>query len=317
MAAEMCKFAPPNEALFEGYVRYKRSLGYSIPLSYQYVLRDVSELLLEWGPTPEVLGRAAAERLSARRQGESVATQCKRIAIVRQLGRYLRTLGYEAYLLPEGLVRDTSTFVPRIVTADEMSSILSASDSMGADWRSLILRILWCCGLRLGEACRLELGDVDLALGTLLVRHAKGDRTRLVPMSESLCRYVSEAVGSRVADGADGSSPLMPTPSGRPRGVGNAHASLAKVYARAGVLTTEGRPIRTHDLRHSFAVHSLERMVAMGDDPYVALPKLAEYMGHADIKSTERYLRLTEGSMTSVVEAQAGTSALIFGGLAR
>ena len=303
MAAEMCKFAPPHEALFEGYVRYKRSLGYSIPLSYQYVLRDVSVLLLEWGPTPEVLGRAAAERLSARRRGESVATQCKRIAIVRQLGRYLRTLGYEAYLLPEGLVRDTSTFVPRIVTADEMSSILSASDSMGADWRSLIPRILWCCGLRLGEACRLELGDVDLALGTLLVRHAKGDRTRLVPMSESLCRYVSEAVGCRVAGGADGSSPLMPTPSGRPRGVGNAHASLAKVYARAGVLTTEGRPIRTHDLRHSFAVHSLERMVAMGDDPYVALPKLAEYMGHADIKSTERYLRLTEGSMTSVVEA--------------
>jgi integrase len=317
MAAEMCAFAPPNGDLFEGYVRYKRSLGYSIPLSYQYVLRDVSELLLEWGPTPEVLGRAAAEDLSARRPGESVTTQCKRIAIVRQLGRYLRTLGYEAYLLPEGLVRDTSTFVPRIVTADEMSSILSASDSMGADWRSLILRILWCCGLRLGEACRLELGDVDLALGTLLVRHAKGDRTRLVPMSESLCRYVSEAVGCRVADGADGSSPLMPTPSGRPRGVGNAHASLAKVYARAGVLTTEGRPIRTHDLRHSFAVHSLERMVAMGDDPYVALPKLAEYMGHADIKSTERYLRLTEGSMTSVVEAQAGTSALIFGGLAR
>ena len=317
MAAEMCAFAPPNGDLFEGYVRYKRSLGYSIPLSYQYVLRDVSELLLEWGPTPEVLCRAAAERLSARRAGESVATQCKRIAIVRQLGKYLRTLGHEAYVLPEGLVRDSSTFVPRIVSVAEMSSILSASDSMGAAWRGLMLRILWCCGLRLGEACRLELGDVDLTLGTLLVRHAKGDRTRLLPMSESLHDHVSDAVERRVADGADGSSPLMPGPSGRPRSVGNTHSSLAKVYARAGVLTADGRPIRTHDLRHSFAVHSLERMVAMGDDPYVALPKLAEYMGHADIKSTERYLRLTEDSMASVVEAQAGTSALIFGGLAR
>ena len=308
---------PQQVYRIQRYVRYKRSLGYSIPLSYQYVLRDVSELLLEWGPTPEVLGRAAAERLSARRPAESVSTQCKRIAIVRQFGRYLRTLGYEAHVLPEGLVRDASTFVPRIVSVDEMSSILSASDSMGATWRSLMLRILWCCGLRLGEACRLELGDVDLSLGTLLVRHAKGDRTRLLPMSESLHGYVSDAVERRAADGADGSSPLMPGPSGRPRSVGSCHSSLAKVYARAGVLTTDGRPIRTHDLRHSFAVYSLERMVAMGDDPYVALPKLAEYMGHADIKSTERYLRLTEDSMASVVEAQAGTSALIFGGLAR
>ena len=49
-------------------------------------------------------------------------------------------------------------------------------------------------------------------------------------------------------------------------------------------------------------------------DAYVALPILASFMGHADIKSTEYYLRLTEEHHQGIVEAQARCSAAEFGG---
>ncbi len=46
-------------------------------------------------------------------------------------------------------------------------------------------------------------------------------------------------------------------------------------------------------LRHSFCVHCLKKMQTQGIDLYAALPLLSKYVGHASIKETQHYLRLT------------------------
>ena len=51
---------------------------------------------------------------------------------------------------------------------------------------------------------------------------------------------------------------------------------------------------RVHDLRHNFAIHTLENVINLGMDPYCSLPILSVYMGHKGIESTEIYLRLTK-----------------------
>jgi integrase len=48
-----------------------------------------------------------------------------------------------------------------------------------------------------------------------------------------------------------------------------------------------------HDLRHTFAVHSLRQIIHSGKDTYVFLPVLSSYLGHVKLSSTEYYLRLT------------------------
>ena len=55
-------------------------------------------------------------------------------------------------------------------------------------------------------------------------------------------------------------------------------------------------------------------MVDTGTDIYVALPLLATYMGHADITSTEYYLRFTEDTLLRIIDAQQQTSHRVFGG---
>ncbi|MGA2814050.1 MAG: tyrosine-type recombinase/integrase [Candidatus Acidiferrum sp.] len=50
-----------------------------------------------------------------------------------------------------------------------------------------------------------------------------------------------------------------------------------------------------HDLRHTFAVHCLEAWVRQGQDLRQKLPLLSGYLGHANLKSTELYLRLVPG----------------------
>lgn len=55
----------------------------------------------------------------------------------------------------------------------------------------------------------------------------------------------------------------------------------------------KGQGPRVHDLRHTFAVHSLYHMVKSGLDIYTAWPVLSVLLGHHDIYATEHYVRLT------------------------
>ena len=55
----------------------------------------------------------------------------------------------------------------------------------------------------------------------------------------------------------------------------------------------KGKGPRVHDLRHTFAVHSLQQNIEMGKDIYTSLTCLMVYLGHSKISSTEYYLRLT------------------------
>ncbi len=79
------------------------------------------------------------------------------------------------------------------------------------------------------------------------------------------------------------------------------------------MLTDEGRPIRTHDIRHSFAIATLEKMVEQGRDVYVTLPLLSAFMGHANICDTERYLRFLPSAHRALVEQEAPISHAVFG----
>ncbi len=315
MPDPIMEFAGPHAELFADYVRYKRAMGYSIPSSYQTVLRDISKALADLPPNSAVVDKRAAELIAARRDGEAVSTQCKRIAITRQFCVFLRSEGCDAYVLPPNFVRDTSDFVPRIISEREMARAIEFADETMQDWVGLLMRLLWCLGLRMGEALGLNVSDVDLDVGTVLVRRAKGDRTRICPMSESLARHVASYMEARGLTYADGSLPLIPSADGSGhRSHTTAAFKIKDAFAAARITRPEGPTARPHDIRHSYAVHALEKAVGSGMDAYVALPILASFMGHADIKSTEYYLWLTEEHHRGIVEAQARCSAAVFGG---
>jgi len=55
----------------------------------------------------------------------------------------------------------------------------------------------------------------------------------------------------------------------------------------------KGHGPRLHDLRHTFAVHVLQKWITEGVDLTAMMPILSTYMGHVDIRSTAQYLRLT------------------------
>ena len=74
-----------------------------------------------------------------------------------------------------------------------------------------------------------------------------------------------------------------------------ARSAFRRLSAHSGLLREGGprRQPRLHDLRHAAAVHRLIAWYRSDTDVQALLPKLATYLGHVDLTSTQRYLTLT------------------------
>lgn len=296
-----------------GYVAFRQNLGLAMPESSQRWLRHMAGLPHAMPPVPEVIGTEGAEAIAPGREGESDVTRLGRLVVLRQLCPCPDRIGVGAYVPPAGQVRARSEFVPRIAGEREMARTVEVAEGKALRWPPMVPEILWRAGIRIGEAAALTVGDFHRKDRSLYVAHAKSDRSRIVPVSESLAVDLGEYVDAHVP-GGDSCRWLFP---GRDPG---SHRSKVAIGNRlrgtcreARVLTDEGRPIRTHDIRHSFAIAMPGRMAGQGRDACAALPLLSAPVGHANICDTEYYLRFLPSAHRALVEQEAPISHAVFG----
>jgi integrase len=162
--------------------------------------------------------------------------------------------------------------------------------------RALLL-VLYCTGLRIGEALRLRLVDVDLRQGCFRIGPSKG-RIRLVPFGHDLALELQRWLKRRRRAGfvLTPQTPLFEREDGRGDNVWNATMRLNTLFRLCGLKPKPGTGrggLRVHDLRHAFATHRLERWYRAGQDPTLLLPWLSAYLGHRNLLGTQRYLRGT------------------------
>ena len=159
-----------------------------------------------------------------------------------------------------------------------------------------LFAILYGLGLRVGEACRLQLGDVDLDRQLLVIRRTKFYKSRLVPFGPRIASLLDaylQASARRTAS-QDPSSPVFSFTARGAVNPGTVSQTFHTLVPRLGLTVPPGcsQPC-LHQLRHSFAVGTLLRWYRSGVDPGAGLLKLATFMGHVDISSTAVYLTMT------------------------
>jgi integrase len=162
--------------------------------------------------------------------------------------------------------------------------------------RRLIL-VLYCTGLRLGEAVRLTMDDVDLDRGALLIRNSKG-RTRIVPMRDDLVAelrlYVDDRCRVLHDRGQGDCEALFVRLNGAPLHTHAASEAIRKLLRRLAIKPAQGRVgARPNEFRHAFAVHRLTAWAEEGADIHAKLPWLSAYLGHQNVIGTEVYLKAT------------------------
>jgi integrase/recombinase XerD len=245
-------------------------------------------------------------------------TVWQRRHVVKQFALFLQGRGMGCWTPPERFdATPTPRFNPRIITAPEMARLIAIADAMppspsapsGAAIYGMLLRMLWCCGLRISEALALRVGDVDLDREVISVRHAKGNKTRLVPMSLTLTTHARAYLPRVGLGGDDPQTFFYPSRRGGHYKSGSVLHRVQQFMLAADVTVDGVKPARVHDIRHSYAVAALSKMQADGMDSYTCLPLLATFMGHRDVTSTEYYLRLT-GSRAAQLAAENGAAHL-------
>lgn len=238
---------------------------------------------------------------------------------VRQYALFLKRKGYNPYIYPSTLIQCPEDFTPYIFSKEEIYRIFDSADNIGPNKNKFIntphvypaiLRLLYGCGSRIGETVSLKAEDVDLNEGILTFHSGKNNVSHMIPMSNSLTAYLRK-YDSRVD--RTGNKYFFPSLKGEcysPITIRNTFKKLM-IQSKIPVLPT-GKYPRIHDLRHTFAVHSLEHSIDEGLDPYCSLPALSTYMGHKGIESTEYYLRLTKHYFVNVLHYTQTQADIIF-----
>lgn len=194
-----------------------------------------------------------------------------------------------------------------IFTADEIDRLLRAAShltppgSMRPVTYTALLSLIVCTGLRVSEALKLELSD--LTEDGLLIRATKFQKNRLVPLHESarceLQRYV--AARSRIATTT---TTVFISQRGDRLPYPTVNATYLHLARSAGLRGGPGLGgCRIQDLRHTFAVRSLEQCA--GDRKAVArhMAALSTYLGHAHVSDTYWYLQATPKLLGDVAMA--------------
>lgn len=191
---------------------------------------------------------------------------------------------------------------PYLYSDDEIRRLLQAALDMPYRFQRGELRpwvfhclfgLLSVSGLRLGEACKLELQDVDLKAAVLTIRGAKFGKDRLVPLHASTCKVLAEYITRRGRHWADCqvSSFLFVSSSGNRLDGGEIHRTFYALSRQIGLRgESDSHGPRLHDMRHRFATNTLVRWYRSDQEPERLLPILSAYLGHVHVEDTQWYL---------------------------
>jgi len=221
---------------------------------------------------------------------ENETTQSMRIHCVRNFLQFLRNYDIQVPVKFHTAPKCSKNFVPYIFSSEEIHRFTRAVDDYFSEMcpsspiRHLVypvlFRIIYGCGLRVNEALKLKTKDVDLKRGTFIIRESKGGNERMIAMSDSLadiCRNYSanEAIYTYESEY------FLPAPDHGYYDSSQVYAVFRKCLYLAGISHGgRGKGPRLHDLRHTFAVHVLNKWVADGLDVYVCLPILQTYRAY-------------------------------------
>jgi len=152
-----------------------------------------------------------------------------------------------------------------------------------------LIGILYSTGLRISEALKLDLRDVDLKRSTLLVQMGKFGKDRLVPVSPSTLDALNAWLQLRSHYAETGATaPLFLGAWNRRLTYGQASYVFRRLCRCCGLL---GKPPPClHDLRHNYACRRITLWREAGQDIEALLPILANAMGHSNIFSTQLYI---------------------------
>lgn len=283
----------------DDYLRARRVLGSELAFT-ERVLRKFTAFADEAG-----IGHvttALCLRWKADYGAANNATWSRRLTMVRGFARWLHGSDPRHEVPPPGLIPGKPRRSrPYIYSQSQIAEIVAEAARLTSDYGlrgktcSTLFGLVAVTGLRINEAIGLDDSDVDLKNAVLCVRRAKNCRSRMVPIrpctASRLAAYRKEC--ERILGRTP--APFFRFEGGKRPSDCAIRYNFAHVCQHIGLRKTQpfhnhGRGPRIHDLRHSFAVHTIMDWYRDGLDADREMAKLSTYLGHANPEHTYWYM---------------------------
>jgi integrase/recombinase XerD len=284
------------DPLIEGYLRYLAQVGRKVPrtvIDVRCSLRQVS-LAMDIGHRGVPLWRLRFEDFlhwieRERAKGRTSSTLAKNVSHIRGFLEYAWRSGRSERNVLDGFsLQDAYVPTePNSLTLEEARQLVLACPQGTARERRerVMILLLYGCGLRTGELCALDVGDINRERQELLVRVAKNDRPRVIPVPDGV---YTEVLAYLLDHGKRGALFRTATHARRIRSI-----DVCDVVHRAAQRAGLRADVTARTLRHSFATHLMDRGVD--------LAIIASLMGHRSPQETGVYLHVLPGRAEQAV----------------
>jgi len=283
----------------EDMILFKEALGYARS-SYEKFLLHFDRFCLSYYPGKEVLTKELVMEWAIVHPDENANGLKRRMIALREFGKYLNSVGVDAYTIPSNLIGSFKPYTPYVFTDDELSAFFMASDNISPHKLSpyrqyivpVVFRLMYCCGLRPREVRLIRCSDIDIENGSIYVRNTKMHKDRIVAMSPDMVALCSkyESKLNRIVENRDF---FFQHPDGTAYSAFWLQNQFWKCWQDAGIHSFHGntKP-RVSDFRHNYATRIMMKWVDERRDLYAWLPYLSTYMGHSAFSETAYYIHL-------------------------
>ena len=171
----------------------------------EYIFKELDEIYRIMPLHEPVLTKELVKAWRESRLNDSERTLYDKWSIISQFSRYMCHCGFVCYVPPMPKQKDKS-FISKIFTHEEIERFFIAADSLRFHniqptlclfSMPTLFRVLYATGIRIGEALNLNIEDVNLEKGTILIRKSKNQRQRIVPITPSLEAVLHQYISYR------------------------------------------------------------------------------------------------------------------------
>lgn len=293
----------------EAFIAEKHSMGFKYDDEVR-VLRRFDEYWSDHGYGKTGLAPDNLEDWCRKSDTEGAGSLEERISVIRQLAKYLNGIGISSYVAP--ITVKYIPPLPHLFTEDEIKALFEQIDSYEstayahsstriANEYPVLFRLIYLNGLRLTEACRLAASEVNLDDGVVTILDGKGNKDRLVYLSDDmrcLCReywgYLKRTAGCVPAWFFPGRK--ITDAIGR----STVDAIFTLFWSKTSFADNCSIKPTVHDLRHSYVVRRINVWMEQGLDFDQMLPYLSKFLGHRTFNETYYYYHYAEEAAKTI-----------------
>jgi len=277
------------------YLAVRRALGYKLERAGKLLGQFVA--FLDEAGSPTITTELALRWATLPAGGEG-RWWAYRLSAVRAFAAHLHTIAPACEVPPADLLASRSRrATPYLYSDQEVAALIAAAAMLRTRHRTATCRtligLLAVTGMRVGEAIRLDKGDIDFKHGLLVVRDSKFGKSRELPLHASTVDALRRYLRRRDRPRPDQSTPaVFVSAAGTRLLYCNVQNTFGRLVRHAGLepRSASCRP-RLHDLRHTFAVATVLDAYGCGADVQARLPLLSTYLGHVNPGATYWYLQ--------------------------